>query len=67
MSDLESILRQFHSKNFVVFKKNGSFTKKGYRVYAEFCSVLYDLESIVQNFDAERIERELDQIVYNSY
>ena len=67
MNDLESLLRQFHGKNFVVFKKNGSFTKKGYKVYADFCSLLYDLKSIVPYFDAERIERELDFIVYNSY
>ena len=67
MSDLESILRQFNGKNFVVFRKNGSFTKKGYKVYADFCSFLYDLKTIVPFLDAERIERELDFIFFNSY
>ena len=65
MSDLETILRQFYGKHFLVFKKDGSFTKKGYDVYTNFCSFLYSLESIVPGLDADYIERELDKIAYS--
>ena len=62
MADLESILIKFKGKTFSVFAKDGSFTTEGKSVYSEFCSILYDLESIVPKFSAEEIEKELDFI-----
>ncbi|NLE06425.1 MAG: hypothetical protein GX638_16695 [Crenarchaeota archaeon] len=62
MADLESILIKFKGKGFSVFANDGSLTKEGLSVYSEFCSLLYDLESIVPKFRAEEIEKELDFI-----
>ena len=63
MLDLESILIKFNGKSFSVFNDKGKFTKKGLKVYSDFCSLLYDLESIVPIFEAEEIEKKLDLIV----
>lgn len=60
MADLESILIKFHGKPFSVFNNKGTFTKKGKIVCSDFCSLLYDLESIIPKFNAEEIEKELD-------
>lgn len=62
MADLESILIKFKGKTFSVFANDSSFTTEGKSVYSEFCSILYDLESIVPKFSAEEIEKELDFI-----
>lgn len=37
--------------------------KKGYNVYCNFCSLIYDLNMIVDGMDSELIEKLLDQIV----
>lgn len=63
MSDLETILRKFKGKNVKIFKADGNFTKKGYEIYCDFCSLLYELGSIVDCFNAEEVETELDKIV----
>lgn len=62
MTDLESILVKFNGRTFLVFDENGNFTEEGQKVYSDFCSLLYDLESIVPKFKAEEIEKELDLI-----
>lgn len=61
--DLETILNRFNGREFKVFKQNGQFTKKGYNVYCNFCSLIYDLNMIVDGMDSELIEKLLDQIV----
>lgn len=66
MSDLESILVKFKGKTFSVFNEKGKFTKDGRKVYSDFCSLIYDLESIVPIFKAEEIEKELDLIADSS-
>lgn len=66
MADLESILIKFKGKSFPVFTKDGHFTKEGQSAYSDFCSILYDLESIVPKFSAEEIEKELDFIAESS-
>ena len=63
MSSLEEILINFNGKPFKPFNADGCFTKEGRIVYADFCSLLYDLQTIVPNFNAEEIEKELDLIV----
>lgn len=63
MSDLESILIKFKGKQFSVFNGTGKLTKEGVKVYSDFCSLLYDLESVVPIFEAEEIEKKLDLIV----
>lgn len=62
MSDLESLLIKYNGKAFSVFNYDGKFTEEGQKVYADFCSLLYNLESIVPKFKAEEIEKELDFI-----
>lgn len=61
--DLETILKRFYRKEFKVFKQNGEFTKKGYLVYCEFCSLIYDLSEFVEGVNPEYIENQLDIIV----
>lgn len=61
--DLETILNRFNGREFKVFKQNGQFTKKGYNVYCDFCSLIYDLNMIVDWMELEFIEKQLDQIV----
>ena len=63
MSDLETILRKFKGININIFKKDGTFTKKGYEIYCDFCLLLYNLATIVDNFNVEEVEKELDRIV----
>ena len=63
MSNLEEILIKFNGKPFKPFDRNGNLTQKGDKVYADFCLLLYDLQTIVPNFNAEKIEKELDLII----
>lgn len=61
--DLETVLEKFYGKKFKIFKRNGEFTKKGYYVYCEFCSFIYDLSEIVEGINPEYIENQLDIVV----
>ena len=61
--DLETILNRFNGREFKVFNQNGQFTKKGYNVYCDFCSFIYDLNMIVDGVDPEFIEKQLEQII----
>ena len=61
--DLETLLKRFYRKEFKVFKQNGKFTKKGYHVYCEFCSIIYELSEFIEGVNPEYIENQLDIIV----
>ena len=61
--DLETILNRFNGREFKVFKQNGKFTKKGYNVYCDFCSLIYDLNMIADGMEPKFIEKQVDQIV----
>lgn len=63
MSNLESVLIKNYGKKTKVFKSNGEFTRKGYKIYCNFCEALYELESIVKDFDAEKLEKQMDSII----
>lgn len=63
MSSLETILRKFSKNDDIeIFDDDGKFTKEGYVVYCDFCSMLHELGTIV-DFNADEIETELDKIV----
>lgn len=61
--DLESILKKYSGSEMTVFTADGRFTTEGYNTYCDFCSMLYDLASLTNSFDAEQIEKELDKII----
>ena len=63
MSDLETILRKFKGTNINIFRTDGKFTKEGYEIYCDFCSLLYALGTIIDCFNVEEVETELDKIV----
>ena len=60
---LETILNRFNGREFKVFNQNAQFTKKGYNVYCDFCSLIYDLNMIVDGVEPEFIEKQLEQII----
>ena len=63
MKDLESILKKYNNDNIPIFSTDGKFTKDGYDIYCDFCSMLYDVASLTNSFDAEQVEKELDKII----
>lgn len=63
MIDLEAILKNYNGSKIKVFTADGKFTSEGYNTYCDFCSMLYDVASLTNSFDAEQVEKELDKIV----
>ena len=63
MSDLETVLRKFNGTNINIFGADGHFTREGYEIYCDFCSLIYELGTIIDCFNAEEVETELDKIV----
>ena len=64
MTTLETILQNYKHDNSLIFTSDGKFTEEGYETYCDFCSMLYDIASITDSFDAEKVEKELDKIIH---